>query len=220
VRDVAQTWGDRATEASFYAPLNHFLARADGDAQEPFRVEIPFTFSHWESAEVSPRFALARGWLRPDDVDYNHLFYGGRLDADSYRHWLADHAVRFVAVPIAVKPDYSARAELALIAGGLPYLRPVWRSDDWRVYEVSQPRAMALGSAEVVRLGVDDATLRFRQAGSALVRVRWSPYWRAAGACVEKAGEWTRVVSRRAGEVVLEQDFALGRVLDHGRRCG
>ena len=217
VRDVAQTWGDRATEASFYAPLNDFLTRAD-DGQ-PFRVEIPFTFSHWETAEVSPRFALARGWLRPDDVDYNHLFYGGRLDADSYRHWLADHGVRFVAVPVGVKPDYSARRELDLIASGLPYLRPAFRTPDWRVYEVAQPRAMALGSAQVVRLGIDDATLRFPQPGSALVRIRWSPYWRAAGACVEQAGDWTRVVSRQAGEIELEQDFSLGRLIDHGRRC-
>ncbi|MEA2613846.1 MAG: hypothetical protein QOI52_1805, partial [Chloroflexota bacterium] len=82
-RDVAQASGDRSTEASFYAPLNDFLAHAGGTA--PFRVEIPFTFSHWETAEVSPRFALARGWLRPDDVEYNHLFYGGRLDASTYR---------------------------------------------------------------------------------------------------------------------------------------
>ena len=83
VRDVAQTSGDRSTEASFYAPLNGFLAGAKG---EPFRVEIPFTFSHWETAEVSPRFDLARGWLRPDDRDYNHLFYDGTLDAGTYAH--------------------------------------------------------------------------------------------------------------------------------------
>jgi hypothetical protein len=214
VRDVVQTWGDRATEASFYKPLDDFLGRANG---EPFRVEIPFTFSHWESAEVSPRFALARGWLRPDDVDYNHLFYGGRLDADSYHHWLADHGVRFVAVPRA-KPDYSARGELALVEGGLPYLRAVWQSREWKVYEVGRPRAMALG-AQVVGLGLDDATLRFRQPGTALVRIRWSPYWRAAGACVEKDGEWTRVTSRRAGDIHLTQSFSPGRLFDHGPRC-
>ena len=47
---------------------------------------------------------------------------------------------------------------------------------------------MATG-ATVTRVGVNDATLRFTRAGTALVRLRWSPYWRAAGACVEKAGE-------------------------------
>jgi hypothetical protein len=214
VRDVAQTAGERSTEASFYAPLNDFLGRSSRGAA-PFRVEIPFTFSHWETAEVSPRFALARGWLRPDDVQYNHLFYDARLDASTYRTWLDDHGVRFVAVPRA-KADYSARGELRLIDGGLPYLRPVWSSRDWRVYEVAQRRSIG-----VERLGVDDASLSFRAPGSVVARVRWSPYWRAsAGACVEKAGEWTRVTALRPGAVTLRQSFSLVRVFDSGRRCG
>jgi hypothetical protein len=212
VRDVAQTNGDRSTEASFYQPLNDFLARQPG----VYRVEIPFTFSHWETAEVSPRFALARGWLRPDDVDYNHLFYGGRLDAATYREWLDAHGVRFVAVPVGVEPDYSARGELRLVASHPAYLRPVWSSADWRVYEVA--RAQPIG---VAALGTNDASVRMPAPGSLVVRVRWSPYWRAsAGACVERAGEWTRVTARRAGDVRLTQSFSLGRVFDHGRRCG
>jgi hypothetical protein len=36
---------------------------------------------------------------------------------------------------------------------------------------------------------------------------------------VERAGEWTRVTAKRAGEVRLAQSFSLGRVFDHGRRC-
>jgi hypothetical protein len=216
VRDVAQTSGDPSTEASFYEPLEHFLAtRSRG---QPFRVEIPFTFSHWETAELPPRFALARGWLRPDDRDYNRLFYDGSLDADTYRAWLGEHAVRYVAVPRGVKADYSARAELRLVAGGLPYLRPVWSSGDWRVYRFTGSHPMALG-ARVTRVGVNDAALRFAHPGAATVRLRWSPYWRAAGACVEKAGEWTLVTTRRAGKVHLAQSFSAGRVLDHGRRC-
>lgn len=211
VRDLAQTSGDPSTTASFYKPLEQFLARRPG----AYRVEIPFTFSHWETAEVSPRFALARGWLRPDDVEYNHLFYEGRLDAVTYREWLDAHAVRFVAVPRA-KPDYSARAELRLIASGPPYLRPVFRSPDWRVYEVA--RAQPIGVAELSAAG---AVVRVRAPGSLVVRVRWSPFWRASGgACVSKAGEWTRVSARHAGDVRLSQSFSLGRVFDHGRRCG
>ncbi|MEA2430391.1 MAG: hypothetical protein QOI19_864 [Thermoleophilaceae bacterium] len=210
VRDVAHSSGDPSTQASFYRPLNDFLTGAGG---APFRVEIPFTFSHWETAEVSPRFALARGWLRTDDVDYNHLFYGGRLDAATYRAWLSEHAVRFVAVPRA-KPDYSARAELRLIAAGLPYLRPVWSARDWHVYEVTAPHSLG-----AVRLGVNDALVRFSAPGSTVVRVRWSPYWSAAGACVQKAGEWTRVTASRPGSFRLHQSFSLGRVFDRGQRC-
>jgi hypothetical protein len=66
----------------------------------------------------------------------------------------------------------------------------------------------------------NDATVRLPRAGDAIVRVRWSPYWAAAGACVEKAGEWTRVIAARPGSFRLRQSFSLGRVFDHGRRCG
>ena len=212
VRDVAQSWGDRATQASFYEPLKGFLERAAA-AGGPFRVEVPFTFSHWETAEVSPRFALARGWQRSDDIEYNHLFYGGTLDPRTYRAWLSEHAVRFVAVARA-KPDYSARAELRLIASRPPYLRPAWSSRDWQVYEVAPPHPLG-----AVRLGVNDAVVRFGTPGSAIVRVRWSPYWKAEGACVEKAGEWTRLIASRAGSFRLHQSFSPGRVFEHGRRC-
>jgi hypothetical protein len=212
VRDIAHSAGDPATRASFYRPLNDFLARA-GAGGPPFRVEIPFTFSHWETAEVSPRFPLARGWLRGDDVTYNHLFYGGVLDAATYGAWLSEHGVRFVAVARA-KPDYSARAELRLIASRPPYLRPVWSSRDWRVYEVTAPHALG-----VVRLGVNDAVVRLRAPGATIARVRWSPYWSAEGACVERAGQWTRVIARRPGSFRLHQSFAVGRVFDHGPRC-
>jgi hypothetical protein len=169
---------------------------------------------------VSPEHgSLARGWLRPDDRDYNHLFYDGTLNAATYRAWLTDHAVRFVAVPQGIKPDYSARDELALIASRPAYLRPVWTSGGWSVYRFTRSQPIATG-ATLTRLGASDADLRFTRAGAATVRVRWSPYWRADGACVEKAGEWTRVIARRAGDVHLEQSFSPGRVLDHGRRCG
>jgi hypothetical protein len=52
-----------------------------------------------------------------------------------------------------------------------------------------------------------------------VIRVRWSQYWRLKGGCVERAGDWTRVIPRRTGPLNLEVVFALGRLVDHGRRC-
>ena len=128
--------------------------------------------------------------------------------------------MRFVAVPRA-RPDYSARAELALIARRPSYLRPVFRSADWRVYEVTAPHLLTTSrDLQVTRLGIDDVTLLARTPAPATVRVRWTPYWRVDGGCVERDGDWTRVTPRHAGELHMRASFSLGRVFDHGRRCG
>ena len=62
-----------------------------------FRVEIPFTENHWEAAHVAPHVALARGWERQLDRRYGALFYDGTLTPASYRAWLDEHAVAYVA---------------------------------------------------------------------------------------------------------------------------
>ena len=64
------------------------LLAAAGAQRE--RIEIPQTFNHWETAYVSPRFALARGWLRQLDLERNEIFYEGEPTHASYRRWLAD----------------------------------------------------------------------------------------------------------------------------------
>jgi hypothetical protein len=140
-------------------------------------------------------------------MEYDALFYDGSLTAASYGRWLSDHAVRFVAVPRA-EPDFSARAELRVIASRPPYLRPVWSARDWRVYEVTVPHSLG----PVTRLGRDWLELAFARPGNALVRVRWTPFWRVDGGCAEPAREWTRVSATRAGRVRMTVDM-------RGDRC-
>ena len=69
----------------------------------------------------------------------------------TYASWLAENAVRYVALPSA-KPDRSSYRERALIERGLPYLRLRWRSEDWRVYEVLLPAPFVIpqGNANFV----------------------------------------------------------------------
>ena len=69
------------------------------------------------------------------------------------------------------------------------------------------------------QLGSDQLLLDVGRPGSALVRVRWTPYWFASGGCVERAGSWTRVIARHRGYMRLSTRFAPERIVDHGRRC-
>ena len=138
VRDVRKAAGDDSTQEAFYEPLVGELdRRAAGGG--PFRVEIPPTKNRWEAVYVAERHPIARGWLRQLESDDFDLFMDGSLDAGSYRDWLADHAVTYVAVPDAPR-DVLAEDEVDLIDGGLPYLVPVWEGGDWRLYRVDGSR--------------------------------------------------------------------------------
>ena len=218
-RDVSKTRANPSIEAAFYAPLNRALERRGRGAE---RVEIPFTREHWEAAEVALRFPLARGWLRTIDIAHNRLFYEPGLDAESYRRWLADNAVGVVALADAPL-DYSARAEAAIVTKKPAFLSAPVRAGPWRLYEVRGAHPLATGErgAEVraVRLEPGRVLLDVRRPGSALVRVRWSPYAAMRGGCVERSGDWTRISTTTPGRRELRADFALGRTLVRGRRC-
>jgi hypothetical protein len=218
IRDIDKAIHDPAAESGYFEPLRAYLATLPVER----RIEIPFTSSRWENAEVAPVAPLARGWQRQLDTGRNPVFYRGDLNRLTYASWLAENAVRYVALPSA-KPDRSSYAERALIEDGLPYLRLRWRSREWRVYEVLLPAPMVIsqGRANVVleRFGSDELLLDVKRPGEALVRVRWTPYWFAAGGCVERAGRWTRVIADELGFMRLSTRFAPERIVDHGRRC-
>jgi hypothetical protein len=206
VRDVARASGDPSVHAAYYAPLLDFLQSRPRAGR--FRVEIPVTANHWEARHVARRIPLARGWERQLDRRYGALFYGARLDAATYRAWLDRHAVAYVAVP-DVALDDAGRDEARLIAGGLPYLRPVWRDAHWRVLAVRDPAPLAqarrgtVASARLSRAGV---TVRAGAAGPVVLRVRFTRWWRVTGGrgCVsETPGGMTRVSFLAPGTISL-----------------
>jgi hypothetical protein len=219
-RDFLASQNEPSAKVSYYKPLLGFLKT---QRPERGRVEIPFTRSHWEAAVVAPHFPLARGWERQLDAGRNSLFYRGYLSNFTYANWLAEHAVQFVALP-DVKPDESSFKERGLIEHDPPYLKLIKRLPHWRIYAVTLPHPMVIPAAgadiRMTRIDSDEVDLDARTTGSALVRVRWSPYWRLDGGCVERAGDWTRITARRTGEVRLRTSFSPIRVLLRGRRCG
>jgi hypothetical protein len=219
VRDVIKYLEDPAAKSDYFEPLRAFLTTLPDQR----RVEIPFTRSHWEGAEVAMHVPLARGWLRQLDTGLHPIFYKGDISRLTYASWLADNAVRYVALPSA-KPDKSSYRERALIEKGLPYLRLRWKSREWRVYEVLLPAPIVIpqGDANIVleQMQPDELLLDVKTPGEAIVKVRWTPYWYASnGACVEPNGDWTRVIAEEEGFVRLSTRFAPERLFSRGRRC-
>jgi hypothetical protein len=219
VRDVVKYIEDPAAKSDYFEPLRTFL----NTLPDQRRVEIPFTRSHWEGAEVAMDVPLARGWLRQLDTGLHPIFYKGEMSRLTYASWLADNAVRYVALPSA-KPDRSSYRERALIEEGLRYLRLRWKSREWRVYEVLLPAPIVIpqGDANIVleQMQSDEFLLDVKTPGEAIVKVRWTPYWYASnGACVEPNGDWTRVIADEEGFVRLSTRFAPERLFSRGRRC-
>jgi hypothetical protein len=218
VRDVIKYIEDPAAKADYFEDLREFLFRLPDQR----RIEIPFTRSHWEGSEIAMDQALARGWLRQLDTRLNPIFYKGPLNRLTYASWLSDNAVRYVALPSA-KPDKSSYGERALIEKGLPYLRLRWKSDDWRVYDVLLPAPLVVSQkdARIVleQFQSDEILLDVKRPGEAIVKVRWTPYWFASHACVEPAGDWTKVTADEEGFVRLSTRFSPERLVSRGRRC-
>jgi hypothetical protein len=130
---------------------------------------------------------LARGWERQLDRRYGALFYDGTLNARSYRAWLDEHAVAYVALPDA-ELDYAARDEAALIESRPAYLHQVWHDAHWRLFAVRDPAPFVTGRLTPLIPDVDGFRLIISRPGSVLVRIRWSRWWRvtAGRACVRR----------------------------------
>jgi hypothetical protein len=219
VRETEAVAGNLSTSASYYLPVERFVATHGGST---VRVEVPFTRGHWEAAWLAPKVLLARGWEKQLDERYDGVLLGKDLTTTGYHRWLKADAVRYVALPDAPL-DPSSAGEGRLIEEGLPYLRAVERTRHWRIYEVRHATPLAQGPGALTAVGHDWFSLRARAGGRFTVRVRYTRYFTVAAgaACVGEApGGWTEVSASRAGAVTVAARFSLGRALGlAGRSC-
>jgi hypothetical protein len=212
VRETRAIAGNASTSPSYYVPVERFIA---GHRGALVRVEVPFTRGHWEAAWLAARVSLARGWEKQLDERYDGALLSKGLTAQSYRRWLDEQAVSYVALPDTPLDPSSAR-EGRLIREGLPYLREVFESRHWRIYEVLDPTPLAQGPGTLSGMGHDWFALRVRAPGSFVVRVRYTRYWTVTqgAACVSRTpAGWTAVTARGAGTVTVAARFSLGRAL-------
>ncbi|HEX4187480.1 MAG TPA: N,N-dimethylformamidase beta subunit family domain-containing protein [Solirubrobacteraceae bacterium] len=218
VRETSAVAGSPATQASYYAPVERFLARNDGGLA---RVEVPLTRSHWEAALLAPDISLARGWEKQLEDLHDRVLLSPGLTAASYRRWLDAQAVSYVALP-DVTLDPSSAQEGRLIRGGLAYLRPVFSDRHWRIFAVHSPTPILSGPGRLTALGHDSVGLLASAAGNFTLRVHYTRYWTvlAGRACAARtAGDWTRISVSAPGAVRVEARFSLGRALGLGGPC-
>ncbi|HMD52433.1 MAG TPA: hypothetical protein VKG62_06930 [Solirubrobacteraceae bacterium] len=218
VRETLAVAGSQDTSAAYYVPVERFIAAVpDG----PVRVEVPLTRSHWEAALLAPSVSLARGWEKQLETRYAHPLLSPGPAAASYRAWLSEQAVSYVALPDA-SLDSTSMQEGRLIRGGLPYLRLVFASRHWRIYRVLGATPILTGPGRLQSLGHDSFTVRAHAAGRLLVRVHFTPYWTvtAGRGCVQEApGGWTEVVLGGPGTVTVAARFSFARAFSGTGSC-
>ncbi len=208
-----------SAQQSYYQPLLAQLHQRlyTGDAVGQ-RVEVVEPQTKGAARYVGESMPVARGWERQADTVDNPIFYkDGALTPASYRSWLDELAVSYVALP-ATKLDFASVDEAKLIRSGLPYLHEVWSNPDWKLYEVSDSRPLAQ-NAQVISVSGNQVRMQVPRAGLVPLQIRWSDHLavldgtvpvssgvRAHG-CLSQNGAWTMLHARRPGTYVLTSDF-------------
>jgi hypothetical protein len=208
-RETSAVAGSPAITAAYYAPVERYLAAHGGSLE---RVEAPLTRSHWEAAFLAENVPLARGWEKQLEERYDSVLLGKGLTAGSYRRWLDEQAVAFVALP-DVPLDGSSAAEGRLIESGLPYLKPVFQSEHWRVFAVRDPTPLLAGPARLTALGSEGFALDAKAPARLLLRVHYTPYFEVTSgdaSVTEAPGGWTYVDAKAAGRIAVATRFSVG----------
>ena len=156
---------------------------------------------------------FARGWERQVDLARNAPLYAQDLTVVQYRAWLRDNGVRWIAVADAPL-DHAGAIEQRLIDGSdpdqIPWLRPVWSNDDWRLFEVDRYTPIVERPAELVEQGTDSLVVHTDRPATVTIRYRYSEYLTVDGsACVEPDEQgWIVAHLPAAGEYRLTVDPA------------
>lgn len=190
---------------SYYTPLANRLDRLP-DLMD-VRVEVVSHGAHAAYDALLNHANLARGWETQDDKALNAEILGKDLDASTYRHWLNENAVGYVALPTAFI-DYDG--EYDLVSQRTPsYLTLIWRTPDWKLYRVDYPSTVVDPPAEILHASQASIVVDVPCACDIAVRVRFSKYLQATtstGLAAEVANDgtgWTTLRTRMPGSYEL-----------------
>jgi hypothetical protein len=184
---------------SLVAQLDHTPGLAN------YRVEVVPDGTHVSAFALLGHAAIARGYETQSDNAFNAVLNTDDLDATTYKIWLDNNAVGYVAIDhttLLHSPE-----DKLVRAGRLSYLRPVWSDARWRLYRVTAATPIVAPPAHVVVAGQAALTITAPQAGTLALRVRWSRFLTVqgpVGARVHSDGQgWTTLVVARPGRYVI-----------------
>jgi hypothetical protein len=181
VNDVTTATQPMSNQA-YYTQLSAQLDKTP--ALSNLRLEV-VTGSHAADTALLDHAMLARGWETQEDDTFNSVLQSKTLNSYSYKVWLDNNAVGYVALPLAEKDIYP---EYTLVKGGSllvgdgseGYLQEVWSNVDWRLYRVVGANPVVAAPATLTQHSPSRLTIKVPQAGKVYVRVRYSRFLRAS----------------------------------------
>jgi hypothetical protein len=206
VHDVAVA-GAPMSSVSYCAPLAAELDRIP--ALTTYRLEAVPDGTHTAAYALLNHAMLARGYLTQADNALNAVLWSrANLNALTYRIWLDNNAVGYVAIgktALIHNPEYDLVSR-----GRLPYLTQVWSNANWTLYRVASPTPIVGPPASIRDADQSQMTIDVPVAGPLPVRVRWSKFLtadapgHAPGATVSDDGYgWTILTAPVPGQYVL-----------------
>ena len=189
------------SSVSYYTSLAHRLDKIP-DLND-YRVEVVNHGAHAGYDALLEHALLARGWETQEDHALNGALLNPHLDPVTYKVWLDNNAVGYVALPASSVQSYP---EYTLVREHRPnYLRRIWSDPDWQLFEVQSPTPIVGRPAGVLAHDQKTMTIRVPCSCTLPVRVRWSKFLTAT---LQSPG--------RGGRMVDAVPTLTARVLDDG----
>lgn len=209
IADVVHSTDPTATTA-FYKPLAGELDKLPD--LTTYRVEvIAHGFSrgsHAGDEALLNHAMLARGWETQEDQALNAILGNRSLSPVSFKVWLDNNAVGYVAIP---RQKVQSSPEYDIVAAGTSYLTRVWQSVDWQLFHVTNATPIIQRPASVLVRSQARLEVNVPCRCSISVRLRYSKFLKATmpvsgiPATVSDDGAgWTTITTTTPGRYNLE----------------
>jgi hypothetical protein len=206
--------GQPVSQTSYYAALAAQLDTITG--LQNYRVEVVNHGAHAAYDALLNHATLARGWETQEDNALNAPLYKHGLDAVTYKVWLDNNAVGYIALPTV--EDTGRYPEYQLVdSGRLSYLRLIWQTTDWKLYQVQNATQIVGAPATPVQVTQSQLTIDVPCACAVSLRIRFSKFLHAEaepdGAQAQLADNgagWTTLTTTQPGRYELRGSLSGG----------